>query len=397
MDTRLHADALTEIEHTFGERYRPAAPGAPTAVAPTNAEEVATLAEIAGRHKLPLAPRGAGTAPGEAPRGLSVGFDLMRRVSLPEGHDVVEIEPGIPWVELEDHLRGSGKSLRVYPTSAPHSTVGGWLARDGLGVGSHEFGWLRDNVESVEIVLPGGERRTLRDEDLTLAVGAEGTTGIIVRATLLLRDAARDTPFAAVFGDAASLVRPIEDLRRLSPPTWHLGFSTPSLALSDAPAGSYILFGTLPAGSDSPDESVEEITARGGEVLTRAEAYRVWGARFFPAGAPDAPHSFATALVPLSGLSDALRRLESAASQVAVQGTVARDGRVLLLGFGGDGSGAPQDLDADGSEVVARAARESGGGEYATGLRRLEGVPEKEALRRFKKEADPDSILGATS
>lgn len=395
MDARLHADALTEIEHAFGERYRPPGPGAPATVAPTSAEEVATLAEIAGRHKLPLAPRGAGTAPGEPPRGLSVGFDLMRRISIPEGRDVVELEPGIPWVELEDHLRDSGKSLRVYPTSAPHSTVGGWLARDGLGVGSHEFGWLRENVESVEVVLPGGERRTLRDEDLDLAIGAEGTTGIIVRATLLLRDAARDTPFAAIFEDAGSLVQAIEDLRRLPASAWHLGFSTPSLALSEAPAGSYILFGTLPAGGGDADGTAEAISARGGAVLARAEAYRVWGARFFPAGAPDAPHAFATALVPVAGLKSALGILESESQRVAVQGTVARDGEVLLLVFGAGGGGTPQDLDAGGREAVARAARDSGGGDYTTGLRRLEGAPEKDALRRFKKTTDPDSILGS--
>lgn len=393
MDAKLHRDALTEIEHAFGKRYRPAEPGAPAMVAPTSAEEVTTLAGIAGRHRLPLTLRGAGTALTQPSHGLLVRFERMRRISIPERDSVVELEPGIPWVELEDHLRASGKSLRVYPTSAPHSTVGGWLARDGLGVGSHEFGWLRENVESVEIALPGGEIRTLRDENLDLVIGAEGTTGIIVRAALLLRDAARDTPFAAVFEGAESLVGAIEDLRRRPSPAWHLGFSTPSLALSDAPAGSYILFGTLPAVSGEPDEAVEEIAARGGEVLARSEAYRVWGARFFPAGASNPPHSLATALVPVSGLKNALRKLESEAWQVIVQGTVARDGEVLLLCFGG---GSPSlDLDGSGREAVARAARESGGGEYATGLRRLAGAPVGDALRRFRGEADPDSILGA--
>ena len=149
MDTNLLRDALMEIEQTFGERYRPPEADTPATVAPTSAEEVATLAGIAGRHKLPLALRGAGTALTQPSRGLVVRFGLMRQISIPERHDVVELEPGIPWVELEDHIRDSGKSLRVYPTSAPHSTVGGWLARDGLGVGSHEFGWLRENVESV--------------------------------------------------------------------------------------------------------------------------------------------------------------------------------------------------------------------------------------------------------
>lgn len=139
MEAKLDADVLKEIENAFSERYRPPEPGTPATVAPTSTEEVATLAEIAGRHKLPLALRGAGTALEQPSRGLLVRFEHMRRVSIPEQHDVVELEPGIPWVELEDHLRVSGKSLRIYPTSAPHSTVGGWLARDGLGVGSHDF------------------------------------------------------------------------------------------------------------------------------------------------------------------------------------------------------------------------------------------------------------------
>jgi FAD/FMN-containing dehydrogenase len=47
--------------------------------------------------------------------------------------------------------------LAVYPTSAPRATVGGWLATDGLGVGSFEYGWLRENVLSASVVLPGGE------------------------------------------------------------------------------------------------------------------------------------------------------------------------------------------------------------------------------------------------
>lgn len=393
MDAKLHADALTEIETALGERYRPPGPGTPASVSPTSAAEVAVLAGISARHKLPLTLRGAGTAspqPSQGSPGLSVRFDLMKRVSVPDGSNVVELEPGIAWVELEDHLRDSGKSLRVYPTSAPHSTVGGWLARDGLGVGSQEFGWLSENVESVEVVLPGGERRTLRDEDLSLVIGAEGTTGIVVGATLLLRDAARDTPFAAVFEDAGSLLRAVEVLRRGPSPAWHLGFSTPSLALSGAPAGSYILFGTLPPGSSEADELIEKVAARGGELLGRAEAYRVWGARFFPTGAPNAPHSFATALVPDFGVKDTLERLESEPQSFAVQGTVARDGEVLLLVFAAGG----RDLDENGREAVARAARESGGGEYATGLRRREGSPEMDALRRFKSAVDPDSILG---
>jgi FAD/FMN-containing dehydrogenase len=58
----------------------------------------------------------------------------------------VEVEPGVTWMVLEERLRERGIGPTVYPTSAPRSTVGGWLAENGLGVGSFEYGWLLQNV-----------------------------------------------------------------------------------------------------------------------------------------------------------------------------------------------------------------------------------------------------------
>ena len=133
------------VQHAVGE----AAPGAKDTVAsvyPQSIGEVESLTRLAARHSIPLVARGAGTAiyPGKPPRGLTVRFDAMRQIRIPEGEEEnwVEVEPGVTWWTLELRLRERGMGPRVYPTSAPRSTVGGWLAENGIGVGSYECGWL---------------------------------------------------------------------------------------------------------------------------------------------------------------------------------------------------------------------------------------------------------------
>ncbi len=159
----LHEGALTAIEEVFGDRLKrrppermgPASDGALASVFPTSAEEVALLARTAGRYSVPLAALGAETAP-ETPvkeGKILVRFDLMRGLWLPDSDEPwAEAEPGALWLELDNDLRVRGRGLTVYPTSAPRATVGGWLAQDGIGVGSFEDGRLRENVVSADVV-----------------------------------------------------------------------------------------------------------------------------------------------------------------------------------------------------------------------------------------------------
>src|SRR5918994_3238007 len=164
-----HERALRDIEEAFGDRLKrggPAPPGVPdsgdalASVSPMSVEEVKLLAEVAGRYSVRLVALGAGMASKPDPEGGSIliHFDLMRGLRLPEHEESwVEAEPGASWLQLDDSLRTRRWGLAVYPTSAPRATVGGWLAMDGLGVGSFEYGWLRENVLSASVVLPGGE------------------------------------------------------------------------------------------------------------------------------------------------------------------------------------------------------------------------------------------------
>jgi FAD/FMN-containing dehydrogenase len=216
--------ALRTIEERFGTRFvrheageaEPHAEQPFASVFPESAAEVESLMKLAARHSIPLIARGAGTAlySGKAPRALVVRFDAMRHIQLPEEpeEDWVEAEPGVTWMVLGDHLRRKGMGPRVYPTSAPRSTVGGWLAENGVGVGSYEYGWLLQNVLSVEVVLAGGKRDHIEGEALRYFVGSRGSVGFFVQARLATRAADGDVPVGAVFRDVEDLGNAVLDL-----------------------------------------------------------------------------------------------------------------------------------------------------------------------------------------
>src|ERR687898_2354617 len=197
--------ALRDFEEVFGDRLKregPAPSGVPDAgdtlasVSPMSVEEVKLLAEVAGRHSVPLVALGGGTASKTDIEGggILIHFDLMRGLRLPEHEESwVEAEPGASWLQLDDLLRARGWGLAVYPTSAPLATVGGWLAMNGLGVGSYEYGWLRENVPWASVVLPGGEVVEVAGEEVRSFVGP-GAAGIIVGAKLRTRRAGGDVP-----------------------------------------------------------------------------------------------------------------------------------------------------------------------------------------------------------
>jgi FAD/FMN-containing dehydrogenase len=305
MNDVLHGEALESIERIFGERMKRGPVGeagtrgeALAVVSPMNVREVELLAELAGRYSLPLAALGAGTAldaPGVPEKGILVRFDLMRDVRIRGGDELwVRAEPGAPWLGLENNLSTHGWGLAVYPTSAPRATVGGWLATDGLGVGSFEYGRLSDNVLSADVVLEGGELRTLRGEDLRAFVKPGDTAGdavgLVVAATLRTRRADADVPFAAAFEELEDLVQSIASLHEAGAPLWHLAFLDPGMARARGLGDGYLLFGAYPEQRAPVVKEAlwETFESQRGRLLPAAESHRAWGERFFPM-APSRP------------------------------------------------------------------------------------------------------------
>ena len=120
-------------------------------VQPCNEEELVVLARWANENRVPITPRGKASSGygGVLPiqNGVVVDFFRMKNiVKIDSDNLTVTIQPGIVWEQLDRELKKRKLTLRLYPTSYPASTAGGWLAQGGAGIGSYEYGWFRDNV-----------------------------------------------------------------------------------------------------------------------------------------------------------------------------------------------------------------------------------------------------------
>src|SRR5215207_8475535 len=298
-----HERALRDIEEAFGDRLKrggPAPPGVPDAgdalasVSPMSVEEVKLLAEVAGRYSVPLVALGAGMASKPDPEGggILINFDLMRGLRLPEHEKSwVEAESGTSWLQVDDLLSARGWGLAVYPTSAPLATVGGWRAMGGLGVGSFECGWLRENVLSASVVLPGGELVEVAGEEVRSLVGP-GSAGIIVGAKLRTRRSEADVPFGDAFGTADELTGAVANIAEMGLPLWHLAFLNPGMAHARNLGENYLLFGAYPAerAGEIEDRLRSIIASSRGRVLSAAEAHRAWGRDSSRSRLPHFPH-----------------------------------------------------------------------------------------------------------
>jgi alkyldihydroxyacetonephosphate synthase len=166
-------------------------------VSPGTREELVEVVRWCDANDVAMVPYGAGTGVvgGAAPVAGAVTVDLKRLNgigALDEVSGTVTVEPGVFGQTLEDHLRHRGWTLGHFPSSIHCSTIGGFLAIRSAGQASSFYGKLEDMVVGLEVVLADGSLFTAKPvpqsaagPDLSrLFLGAEGTTGIIVGATL---------------------------------------------------------------------------------------------------------------------------------------------------------------------------------------------------------------------
>lgn len=156
---------------------------------PENDDDVLKVLKIAIKCRVPVIPRGAASSAygGVVPikESFVVEFSRMRNFKIQE--KFVIAESGANWFEIEKAANKENLALRVYPTSAFVSTVGGWIAQNGFGVGSLAYGRIGENVEWLEVADFKGVKR-VSGEERWRYIGAYGTTGLILRACVKLRE-----------------------------------------------------------------------------------------------------------------------------------------------------------------------------------------------------------------
>ncbi|HTY46234.1 MAG TPA: FAD-binding oxidoreductase [Methanomassiliicoccales archaeon] len=211
-------------------------------VRPTSTEQVAKVVRIANEEGVPITPRGASSwgLGGSMPVFGGILIDLAGGMSKILDIDVdnlcCTVEAGASYKSVYEACLAKGLILGSYPSSFPSATIGGWLAKDGVGIGSYKYGGPGLNLRSMTVVMPDGSVvetgfRDVADNSAgynlnALQVGAEGTLGIITKVTLKLY------PFGGViknvsyaFNDLKSISRPLWEICRSQVVPLHIGFS----------------------------------------------------------------------------------------------------------------------------------------------------------------------------
>src|SRR4051795_7887651 len=185
-------------------------------LAPANTEEVASIVNLAAKHRVPLVPQGgntgmaAGATPPADGSALILSLRRMNNIrSLSAQNRLAVAEAGVILETLHDAAEEVGMRFPLTLGARGSCTIGGLTSTNAGGTQVLKFGTMRALVAGVEAVLPDGSihdglsglKKDNRGYSLDqLLIGAEGTLGVVTAVALRLVPAitARAVAWAAV-------------------------------------------------------------------------------------------------------------------------------------------------------------------------------------------------------
>jgi alkyldihydroxyacetonephosphate synthase len=233
LDSICTTDRRARASHTYGKSYRDVVRGVHgdfsrppdiVAVPRDEADVVELLDWCAGANVAALPYGGGSSVVGGVEAGLvDDSYAGVVTIDLTSLDRVLEVDPvaraariqgGALGPVLEDQLRPHGYTLRHFPQSFEFSTLGGWLATRSGGHYASVYTHIDDLVESIRMVTPGGviESRRLPGSGAgpspdRMALGSEGTLGVITEAWMRVQDRVRFKASAGVrFADYGAAV-----------------------------------------------------------------------------------------------------------------------------------------------------------------------------------------------
>ncbi|MGC1507763.1 FAD-binding oxidoreductase [Ketobacter sp.] len=191
------ADSLSHYGCDWTKKFEPA----PLAVVlPKTLQQVQAIVQYANEHKLALVPSGGRTglsAAAVAAYGeVVVAFDLMNKISEFNPIDrTVRCQAGVVTAQLQDYAEEQDLYYPVDFASAGSSQLGGNISTNAGGIKVIRYGMTRDWVAGLKVVTGKGDVLDLNNDLVknatgydfrNLFIGAEGTLGLIVEATMKL-------------------------------------------------------------------------------------------------------------------------------------------------------------------------------------------------------------------
>jgi glycolate oxidase len=401
-------------------------------------QDVRTVFEVAGRHRLPVVPVGgrSGKSGGSLAihGGVVLSTERMNRILEISPEDLVaRVEPGVILATFQAEVERHGLFYPPDPNSLETCTIGGNVAENAGGPRALKYGVTRDHVLGLRAVLPTGEvirtgHRSIKGVagyDLTaLLVGSEGTLAVVTEVMVKLLPRPRHVATALVaFADVGAAARAVSRLlaQGVIPRCLELMDDVSLAAIArtspgrfPAHAGALLLVET-----DGNDEAqvfdeivrVADLVAAdaAGEVLVaqnEAQRREIWEVRRYLSVNLKALHPLKLAediAVPRSRIPEMVARAKAIGDGLGLT--------VATYGHAGDGNlhcnvlyDRPEERPRVDQAVAAilRAAVELGGtitGEHGVGLGKrdfleLEQGRELVALqRRLKAAFDPLGIL----
>jgi glycolate oxidase len=161
---------------------------------PRSVEDIQACVRVAVERGLPVVPRGSGT--GLAGAATPIGDALV--VVTAKMSEILEVrpadrlawvEPGVPNLDLANHLRPMGWTYAPDPSSQQTSSIGGNVNTNAGGPHCLAYGVTSAHVLAADVVLADGSLVRVGSEapeaagyDLRgVVVGSEGTLGIVAR------------------------------------------------------------------------------------------------------------------------------------------------------------------------------------------------------------------------
>jgi len=412
--------------------------GHPTCVVfPKTTEEVASVVQVAERHRTPIVARGAGTglAAGATPSegGIVLVTTAMNDIDIDAENRTAWVGAGVINLDLSVAAAPFGLYFAPDPSSQSSCTIGGNVANNSGGAHCLAEGATTSHVLGLEVVLAGGEILVLGGTapdppglDLKgLIVGSEGTLCVVTRALVRLLPLEPDVRTLRIdFDTLAGAAKTVSEIiaAGLVPAALEIMDRNTLIAVEnwlhsglDTEAGAMLIAEVV-----GEPEAVEAEAAMIGRIGTENHARRVvvardqterdllWKGRksSFGAVAQVAPDYYLhDSVVPRSKLVETIEEVMAIADryQLNVYNVLhAGDGNLHpLMAFDANDPAMMENVHRAGEEMVAACLRRGGAlsGEHGIGLEKRDlmrtGFSELDldAQARLKEVFDPTGIF----